>query len=446
MPEAKNGRRIAAALMMFAVLVTCPSWAAQDVSILVNGERRFPIGFYHHPDASADLTEMAGAGVNIVRCGSVSDLDRAHAAGIAGWMPLPLQEGATGALREQVMAAKDHPALAVWEGPDEIVWTFTALSGLYRTQDIHDIKDAWWHQTPKAVAYAESKAATIIPNMQAGAALVRELDGNTRPLWMNEALKSDPKYVRQYLDSFDVIGCDHYPVRAEARAVHTIGVATEHWKRVGRGRLPVWMVLQAFSWSNLEGYHGDTGIAYPGFHESRFMAWDVIARDGRGIFYWGADRLQSDPCRQAIYAVTAELDALQPFLVASEHPGVTVDLVELAEEDIEDPAHPKGKDAPWSHGSIARLPEGNVFAVVRNVGEEWLIVVVNEDAVPHMGVVLSGLDALEGRTLDLLYEEGSETVSHGELMVRMPAYGLRLFATGREWESKRRTGRDYRGE
>lgn len=239
---------------------------------------------------------------------------------------------------------------------------------------------------------------------------------------MNEALKSDPKYVREYMDSFDIIGCDTYPVRWDRRPIHAMGVATEHWKRVGRGELPIWMVLQAFSWSDAGGYHGDTPVAYPSFDESRFMAYDVIARNGRGIYYFGEDILKSEDCRKAIFAVTSELDMLQPFLIAPEYPGVTVDFVELPEESVEDPAKSTGKDGAWYPGSVARLGTGNVFATVRNVDDEWLVVVVNEDTAQHMGVVVEGLDALNGQSLEQLYTKNTETISHGELMLRMQPY------------------------
>ncbi len=431
---------------LVAVLAATPARAQRDGTILKADRPLFPIGFYSLPEDDAALREMAEAGVSIVRCGNKASLDRAHAVGMMGWMPLPLAAGATDALREHVRAVKDHPALAVWEGPDEVVWCFTALSGLYRLRDVHNIRHAWWHQTPAAVTYAEEQASVIVPNLHAGAKLVRKLDDKDRPIWMNEALKSDPKYVRQYIDSFDIIGCDTYPIRADRRPVHAMGVATEHWKRVGRGEKPVWMVLQAFSWSDSSGYHGDTGVAYPSFDESRFMAYDVIARGGSGIFYFGADILKSEPCRQAIYAVTSEISKLQPFLTAPEHPGVRVNLVELPEESVESPEESTGKDGSWYPGSVARLPVGNVYATVRNAGDDWLVVIVNEDTFPHMGVVLEGLDVLNGRTLDLLYEEGRESIARGELMIRMRPYEAKVFATGHRWESARRRGRDYPGE
>ncbi len=433
---------IVMALIVTFLLAGAQVYGQQDGTILRNSQPVFPIGSYELPDDDEALKAMANAGINIIRCGNRKDLDRVHALGVAGWIPLLLQGGATDALRAKIESVVDHPALAVWEGPDEVVWGFTAGSGLWRNQGIHKNKHAWWHQTPEAIAYAEKKASTIIPNMHAAAKLVRSIDTSGRPLWMNEALKSDPIYVRQYLDSFDIIGCDIYPIRADRRPVAAISVATEHWKRLGRGK-PVWMVLQAFSWSDLGGYHGDTGEAYPTFAESRFMSYDVIARGGKGIMYWGTGYLKSEACLESIFALTSELSMLQPFLTAADMPNTHVSLVELPEESVVPLDAPEERDDPWYPGSVARLPEGNLQAVVRNIGDDWLIIVVNEDNEMRMGVVVGGLDTLNGQTFDELYNTRTATISHGELMLRMRPYEVRVFATGRHWESPRRVGRDF---
>src|SRR5690606_39026566 len=125
---------------------------------LLHSERRslFPIGFYELPQDDAALKAMAEAGVNLVRCGNRSDLDRVAAAGLYGWVSLGVHQGATEALRDQISAVVDHPALQIWEGPDEIVWHFTTASTL-ETEGIG--KDDWWDQRDHAVAYAEGKAA-----------------------------------------------------------------------------------------------------------------------------------------------------------------------------------------------------------------------------------------------------------------------------------------------
>ena len=81
----------------------------------------FPIGIYEMPKTDAELQTMAKAGINLVRCGNKEDLDRAQRAGMMGWVPVPLQSEDPGKVRELVEAVKNHPALAVWEGPDELV-------------------------------------------------------------------------------------------------------------------------------------------------------------------------------------------------------------------------------------------------------------------------------------------------------------------------------------
>ncbi len=393
-----------------------------DGLLAKNGQCLFPIGFYELPKDDQALRTMAGAGVNLVHCHSPADLDRAQSAGMLGVVNLPLQNGPTDKLREKIESVADHPALAVWEGPDEIVWNFTAYSGLFRKHNVHKIPGAWWRQTDNAVEYAREQAGRIIPNMRRAAAMVREIDLQDRQIWFNEALQSDVYYVRQYLPFVDITGCDIYPVNDHSRDIVRMGPATERWKMVGRGK-PVWMVLQAFSWHELGDYHGaGKKPAYPTFEESRFMAYDVIAHGARGILYWGSHYLKSDECRQAVYAVIRELAALQPFLVAREVDSADLEVVELLDPN----ARPR------------------VQMMVRQAASDWLIVFVNEDDERHMGVVVEGLEKLEGQTMYLLYGSEETTVSHGELITRMQPLEVKVFATDRKWETSDTTGRDYR--
>lgn len=339
---------------------------------------------------------------------------------MAGVYTLNLQQGASDALREEVLAVVDHPALVVWEGPDEVVWNFTAYSGLHRTMGVHKTPGEWWRQTPEAVAYAEKQAAVIIPNMRDAVALVRELDTRDRPVWINEARDSDTEYVRQCLEFLDITGCDYYPVKAGRRPIANMGAVTDRWTRMSQEK-PVWMVLQAFSWDELGDYYKAKETAYPTFAESRFMAYDVIVHGARGILYWGSHYLKSDAFRQSVYALTSELAALQPFLAAEDTPDVGVYFVE----------------APDEPGGM------NVHAVARQAGDDWLVLVVNEDDAWHMGVVVEGLDALTGRDLHLLYGEETRAVRRGELVVRMPPLDVKVYATSRAYEAAQSTGRDF---
>ncbi|HNZ19827.1 MAG TPA: hypothetical protein PLB67_08495 [Candidatus Hydrogenedentes bacterium] len=396
-----------------ALVLACGAYAAECDGFLINdGQRLFPLGFYELPESDEGLKAMANAGVNLVRCRNRADLDRLHALGMQGVMPLPLEQGPTEEFRARVAEVADHPALAVWEGPDEVVWNYTAFSGLFRTMGVYKTREAWWEQAPEARAYAAEQAAKLVPNMRAAAAVIRELDALKRPVWINEAKNSDVYYVRQYLDFVDITGCDYYPVHEDRRNIAEIAGATERWNQIGRG-MPVYMVLQAFSWHELGEYYDAKNEAYPTFDESRFMAYDAIVHGADGILYWGSSFLKSEACRASIYALTKELAALQPFLTAPDVPGVRLSVIEDKNPDM----------------------TPRVAGLARCAGDDWLVVLVNEDDVPHTAVIVEGLEALNGRTLCQLYTEDAAVVARGELIARLQPKAVQVYVTSRDYEA-----------
>jgi len=381
----------------------------------INGVTRFPIGSYELPADDDALQMMAQRGINIVRCTSRDDLDRAQAAGVAGWVSLNIQQGATEPLRKRIGQLADHPALAAWEGPDEIVWTFTAYSGLAETAGY--TRADWEDQTPKAVAYAEGQASKILPAMREGIRLVRQLDDRDRPFWINEAADSDMKYVRGFIDEIDVTGCDYYAVRSEGTDLQSAGRLVDRWSAIGRGK-PVWMVLQGFSWHTS---HPTRTRLYPSFIQSRLMAYASIVHGARGIFYWGSWTIDDPAFRRSLYALTAELAKLEPYLVAPQDEAVQVRVV----DDLFDP------------------PERNVRATLRPIRDDGLLILVNEDAHRHLGVEITGLDALEGHELKLLYGTETVRVRRGEIVTRLQGFEVKVFSTDPNLESPHRAGRDY---
>ncbi len=401
------------------LLMNALAYGQSDGLLRRGGEVLFPIGCYELPKNDEALREMTEAGFNLVHCHSRDDLDRAQRAGLLGVVPVPLHHGASDSFKATIDALADHPALAVWEGPDEIVWNFTAASALYKSKQVHSVTGAWWKQTPEAVRYAEEQARTVIPKMREAAAYIRSRSTKA-PIWINEALESDLAYVREYLGFVNITGCDIYPVRKENRPLHRMGEAVERWKAVGLGR-PVWMVLQAFSWHELGEYYGVREAAYPTFAETRFMAYDVIARGAGGVLYWGSHYLKSEPFRQSIYALIRELSRLQPFLIQPAFSGTRASLVEMPSE-----GETRG-----------------VQVCVKQNGTEWLIILVNEDPRWHMGVEVSGLDALNDRRLERLYAEGGIMVREGRFATRLEPYGVQVFATSRSWETDHLAGRDF---
>ncbi len=406
------------------LMVCLPSFAQKpsDGFLVKNGRVLFPIGCYELPKGNAELRALAGAGFNLVHCGNVADLDRARAAGMRGWISVPLQLGADDdALRRAVDAVTDHPALAVWEGPDEVVWNFTAYSGLYRS-GVYKSPDEWWQQTPFAVEHSENEAKKILSRLRKGCQLVRRLDRSKHPIWINEAAESDLKFIREYLDDIDITGCDIYPIHENRRLPEKAGDFTERYQRVGRAK-PVWMVMQGFSWHELTPPK-DEHLVYPSFAESRLMAYGAIAHGAKGILYWGTEMVPNgSPFRQSLFTLTSELNALQPFLTAKEQTTVRVSLTP----------------------STGRLPEGSrdVRLFARRSGRDWLLVLVNEDNHPHMGVEMTGLAKLNGQTLELLYGSETAAVKRGGFVTRLKPYEVKVFATSRRWESSRRNGRDF---
>ncbi len=394
-----------------------------------NGQRLFPIGFYEHPAEDDALRDMAESGVNLVLCGNIEALDRAQAHGMMGWVPLGLQSGATPEFQERIRTLAEHPALAVWEGPDEVVWGFTAYSGLWKPDQmaVFPNKGEWWMQTPLAIAYSEGRAAEIMPKMREAIEFIRSVDPYNRQIWINEARDSDLKFVRQYIDSVDITGCDDYPIRAEGRPAIRVADATDRWRQVGKGR-PVWMVLQGFTWSDLSD--GDTDItAFPTFTESRLMAYSCITHGARGILYWGSSYMKADGkegFRKSLYALTSELSALQPFLTAPVERHVTVNLIDDGRIDIPAPTSIRG-----------------VSLTARRIGREWLIALVNEDEHAHMGIEVTGLDALNGTKFVELYGEEQTVVSGGSFSTRIRPFEVKLFATHRKWETAQREGREF---
>ncbi|NIA30885.1 MAG: hypothetical protein GWP06_13345 [Actinobacteria bacterium] len=201
-----------------------------------DGQTLFPIGFYELPRDDAELQRYVRSGVNLFRCSGKADLDRVAAAGALGWVPLGLTAGENEELKSKIASIADHPALVVWEGPDEIVHSFTRWSGLYRTLHVYKSRDEWEQQKPNAIAYSEKKAREIMPAMHKAIKMIRRMDSRNRPVWINEATNSDLKFVRQYVDAIDITGADSYPVKESERDVAVIGDITERWEKVGRNQ------------------------------------------------------------------------------------------------------------------------------------------------------------------------------------------------------------------
>lgn len=419
--------------MLFFFYLVCPTMGQGDGLLIKDGKRLFPIGSYYNPKDDAALKEMVDAGINIIPCNSKEELDRVHAAGIQGWMPMSFQGGVTEGFKKKVQSVAGHPALAIWEGPDEIILSFTqdyqySLSGTYNPQARIT---PWRNRTPEMIQYAKEKSPEIMANMIDAISYIRSVDPNNLQVWINEGAHSAPMYVRQYLNAIDITGCDYYPINGQRgtpprlpnRKIGQIGYITEQWKEIGMGK-PVYMVLQAFSWPEL-GEKGSSS-AFPSFNESRYMAYDVITHGGSGIFYFGGSTISSNNFRQSLYSLTSELNVLQPFLTAPEQEQITAYVM----RDFRQPPNRNQQEVALS---------------VKQFGRDWMVALVNDTDSTLQSVVVKGLNDINGFKLVELYGDEEVVVDKQEFITRLKPREVKVFATGKKWETSRRIARDYPG-
>ena len=201
-------------------------------------------------------------------------------------------------LTETVRRVENHPALLVWEGPDEILWNnwwgtmeqirpeietmrttaqgkaeLEALSR--RARDLFE--RGLYAEFEKARAEFWLKAGQPSPNpgvriddaavrvrksgegITAGIQTVRALDSR-HVIWLNHAPRNSLDDLRLYNRAADMVGCDIYPAPANLLVGHSdlldmsltsVGAYTERMRQAAPGKACA-MVLQGFGWRDLQ--------------------------------------------------------------------------------------------------------------------------------------------------------------------------------------------------
>ena len=378
-------------------------------------DTHFAIGMYELPNADSELKKMAEAGINLVHANNHTDLDRLHAFGMKGWISLSVQEGLSDHLRNRASSVWNHPALAVWEGPDEIIWTFTAYSFLKDRAGF--TREDWENQKPIATRYAETIGTELLYRMRQSIEWLKHNDPERHPFWMNEAADSDAFYARDYVDSIDIIGCDYYAVRATGTDMQSGGRLVGRWDAIGKGR-PVWLVLQGFSWHTIRP---DRDRLYPSFAQSRYLAYDAIVHGAKGILYWGTNTIDDPEFRQSLYALTSELSRIGPYLISPIRKAVPAQI-------IPDLFEPEAK---------------GVKALLYQLEGEQLLIVLNLDKHRHLAVEIGDLKSLNGQRLHLLYGNEMPIPKDGTIITRLQAEEVKVFATDPTLARGIQEGRQY---
>ncbi len=376
--------------LMLVALIFCAGAAqgaecviAPDRMTVVDGERKFILGLYEYPKEEAALDAALAAGFNLVQStGATEQLDRLHAAGAYAWVNTggaiqldPVVSAESNMRRAELKALVEknagHPAMLVWEVPDEALWNVwymahmareveepkqlkeridaltdaaqqetlraklaaaRAAYGDNRPADGEQLADDIWRalgETPPHAGYGLSNAVErqekLLAELREGYAALRQLDPK-HPVWMNHAPRNSIAQLTDFGTAADMVGCDIYPVPAGNgvtghsdlldQTLSSVGAYTRRMQESAPGK-PVWMVLQGFGWQDLGKRTDDPKEHRPYIHETRFMAYDAIVHGARALLYWGTAYVEKDSdFWKELLTVIEELRDLSPTLAA----------------------------------------------------------------------------------------------------------------------------------
>ena len=284
-----------------------------DGAITVDGKRTFIIGSYAAAKSDRPYAELAEAGFNLVNA-SPDKLDAANEAGLMTWTSvgaIKLDAGkdeSVQALTSAVNRVKDHPSLAFLETVDEPAWT-------------------WMKPEARVPSQAFAEAYPII----------KQADPN-HLLYMNHAPTNLVKTMQAYNAGTDIVACDIYPVNPGGlqpmfalfpdgyqgdlnnEHISQVGEYVDKMRQVTGPNRPLFMVLQAFAWQDLNdelplNERREEKVLYPTYAQSRFMAFESIIKGANGIVYWGSHTMpQPSQPWSDIKRVVREVADLGPVL------------------------------------------------------------------------------------------------------------------------------------
>ncbi len=465
-------KKITISIVLIILAVCCGTHAAEvaveaDGMLNIDGARVFVVGLYENPAEDAELTRAAEAGFNLVRSSAdITALDRLQRHGVHAWVntgaAIDLSEDADArrtALQSLTETLNAHPAMLVWEVPDEALWNcwyeaqmwrrstepaeqhkhIDALAdesarGKLREQqaqvdtlynkgkytEAEALADDLWRQMglePPRPGYglgnASERAAKMCGGMREGYALLKTLSG--RPIWMNHAPRNQIEQLAAFNQAADIVGCDIYPVPVHEKVGHSdlsnrsmscVGDYTRRMAQAAPGK-PVWMVLQGFGWGDIQPDKPEDirkELRPPTLAETRYMAFDAIVHGARGILYWGSHAVKKDaPFYGELLTFVAELRDLQPVLAAPD-----------AALNISVSHQPTYGSVDRAAAVLAKAPGGT----------PWLFV-VNEWTDP-LACKLSGLESLNGTPYrDRLSGEEVE-IKDGALSLQMTPQSVQI--------------------
>jgi len=357
---------------------------APDRMAEVDGNRTFVLGLYETPKSEEICQAVAAAGFNLIYAGeSKETLDLLQRHKLWGWVNTGARidfsadaAARQNQLKELAATYAGHPALLVWEVPDEALWNVwygaicwrkdaepqqqkalidaltdaaaaealrgdmakvQALWGEGAYAQAEALSDGIWTKLGKPspqpgnnLSNAAERAAAMAQGMRQGYSALKQADAQ-HPAWMNHAPRNSIAQLAAFNSAADIAGCDIYPVPQSPHQGHSdlaemsvaaVGAYTDRMQAAAPGK-PVWMVLQGFGWGDIQPgitEERKKELRRPTIEETRFMAYDSIVHGARGLLYWGTAYIEKDSaCWQDLLKVAREMADLQPLLSAPDH-------------------------------------------------------------------------------------------------------------------------------
>lgn len=447
---------------------------------IVDGRPRFVLGLYENPKDDATLQEAIEAGFNLFQCSAnKKELDRLRKFGAYAWINLGANldlsidaEKRRKELLKTVNQFKEHPALLIWEGPDEALWNhwwgaicvfndteYKAMKAVVdeRSDDkealekllVHVMelknralwdefeaaRNEFWRRTGKQPvpsrpiarfhdAYQRSRRTG--DGLTAGIKSVRQADTN-HIIWLNHAPRNSMANLRFYNRAADMAGCDIYPIPSNldhSDLVNvwpsSVGDYTDRMRRAAPGRACA-MVLQGFGWRDIlhpapEGWVSKDFGRRPDFEELRFMVYNAISHGANVIMYWGTFAIEKDSQMwRDMLQLARQLRMLEPALLAR-------------------PVKP----APYA---VSEETYGSVDAqgphlLLKKVDADYVLLVSNE-IIHGLAFTVEALPkSLDGKTLYRLGTDESVVVKNRSFRDGIKGFDVHVYATSRRFEPK----------
>jgi hypothetical protein len=359
-----------------------------DGIMMVDGTTPFfPIGVWNAAGSERALADLAGAGVNLVRCGGGEEtVERLASFGLMAAPSLP-------------NAVPDDPAArAKWE--EKATGMVKALSVMPNVLNYYLVDEPLWNGTP-------------LPPLLAAYDFYRRLDP-WHPLWLNAAPRGTVADLARYNQVCDISGVDIYPVpeggshsEMEDKTVTSVGAYTRKTLASTDHRKPVWMTLQGFAWQHLSNRKAPDAV-FPTFEQSRFMAYDAVVHGAHGIMYWGTHYIAVPEHWDVLLATTRDLASVSAVLAGEPVP--------------RDRYRIEGESLAWC---------------VKRASDREFLIVVNESPEP---TTLKGRVPWAGKELRVLTGDAGLPANHGLLKLsrgrfrdELGPYDARLYTIAEKW-------------